>query len=113
MPATWVPFYSSDLTSILLNYKTFLLPTISFEYLSYKYMIVLFSIFAISFIPYSKILGSIFNITYSSEEPYGVHKYKYMFTWWEKIISCTGGALLALVFSYSIGTNSDFIYQRF
>jgi D-alanyl-lipoteichoic acid acyltransferase DltB (MBOAT superfamily) len=113
MPATWIPFYCSNIESVIVDYKKFILLNVNNSSISLKFCVVLSSVFLISLIPYKSLLGGIFKITTCELDPYGTHRMKYLYTWREKIVSAIGGASLALVLSYSIGTSSDFVYQRF
>jgi alginate O-acetyltransferase complex protein AlgI len=113
MPATWVPFFSNSIKEVLDCYFNFFYWGIQTELFSIKYIFIILSIFMLSLIPYKLLLTPIFLVEYDSVAPYGKHCKKDFSEYEEYVISFLGGGVLALILFYSIGTSSDFVYQRF
>ena len=113
MPASWVPFFSADLSQIKNYYLDFMLPYVPTDLISIKYFSVIIIIFAISCIPYKNLLSPILVIKIYEKDPYGSHSPRFDSGIKESIVSFIGGAFLALVLYYGVGTGSEFMYQRF
>jgi alginate O-acetyltransferase complex protein AlgI len=113
MPATWVPFYCNSLEEIIIEYKKFILINYNFNLISLKLYFIILFVLIISLLPYKYLLKVICDTNINPINPYSDHKFKYLDTNIEFIITVISGILLGLIYSYSIGTGSEFIYQRF
>lgn len=113
MPASWVPFFSADLSQIKNYYLDFMLPHVPTDLISIKYLSIIIIIFAISCIPYRHLLSPILVIKMYEKDPYGSHSPRFDSGIKESIVSFIGGAFLALVLYYGVGMGSEFMYQRF
>jgi alginate O-acetyltransferase complex protein AlgI len=113
MPASWVPFFSADLSQVKKYYLDFMLPNFPTDLISIKYFGVIVIVFVISCIPYKHLLSTILVIKMYEKDPYGSHSPRFNSSIKESIVSLIGGAFLALVLYYGVGTGSEFMYQRF
>ncbi len=113
MPATWIPFYSNNFNEILLYYSDFTLLSLPNELFSKKFLLITCIVFVVSCIPYKLLLKPLFIIEISEKEPYAIHVIKNNSEIKTILISIVGGSLLSLVLYYGIGTESEFMYQRF
>jgi alginate O-acetyltransferase complex protein AlgI len=113
MPATWVPFYCNNFEQIINEYNNYLVFDYKYNLISMKLFITLLVIFLLSMTPYEYIVKVIANSKIINNNPYVDHKLKYINTRYEYLITLISGIIFAVIYSYSIGTSTDFIYQRF
>jgi hypothetical protein len=113
MPATWVPFYCNNFEQIINEYNNYLVFDYKYNLISMKLFITLLVIFLLSMTPYEYIVKVISNSKIINNNPYVDHKLKYINTRYEYLITLISGIIFAVIYSYSIGTSTDFIYQRF
>ncbi len=113
-PMTWISFYTTDITTIMEQYRGVFQGHDNLPYPGLKSMASMFFMLALSFVPYSRLMKlAQIQVSLHATEPYAIHHCDEARLSAQALSVIAAGVLLALCYSYGIGLSSGFLYQRF